>query len=83
MTNKSLMTKRGIALITVLWVSVLLSLVAASFTRTSRTEINLTRNLVEIARAEAVVEAAVNRAVIGLFNPPTQGGFRVDGTVYR
>ena len=83
MTNKSLMTKRGIALITVLWVSVLLSLVAASFTRTSRTEINLTRNLVENARAEAYADAAVNRAILGLFTRPSLGGFRVDGTVYR
>jgi len=83
MTNKSFMTKRGIALITVLWISVLLSLIAASFTRTSRTEINLTRNLVENARAEALADAAVNRAVMGLFVRPTLGGFRVDGTVYR
>jgi general secretion pathway protein K len=83
MTNKSFMTKRGIALITVLWISVLLSLIAASFTRTSRTEINLTRNLVENARAEALADAAVNRAVLGLFNRPTLGGFRVDGTIYR
>ena len=83
MTNKSFRTKRGIALISVLWISVLLSLVAASFTRTSRTEINLTRNLVENARAEAAADAAVNRAVLGLFNRPSQGGFRVDGTVYH
>lgn len=77
------MTKRGIALITVLWISVLLSLIAASFTKTSRTEINLARNLVENARAEALADAAVNRAIMGLFNRPAQGGFRVDGTVYR
>jgi len=83
MANNSFTSKRGIALIMVLWISVLLSLVAASFTRTSRTEVNLTRNLVENARAEALADAAVNRAVMGLFNRPSQGGFRVDGTVYR
>ena len=32
----------------------LLSLVAASFMRTTRTEINLTRNLIDNAKAEAL-----------------------------
>ena len=82
MTTKRFMTKRGIALISVLWISVLLGLVAASFTRTSRTEINLTRNMVENAKAEALADAAINRAALGLFSRPSQGGFRVDGTVY-
>ncbi len=35
--------RRGLALVTVLWVLMLLALIAASFTRTTRTEINLTR----------------------------------------
>ncbi len=48
------MPSRGLALVTVLWVLVLLSLVAASFTRTIRTEINLTRNLIDNAKAEAL-----------------------------
>ena len=82
MTTKRFMTKRGIALISVLWISVLLALIAASFTRTSRTEINLTRNMVENAKAEAMADAAINRAALGLFSRPSQGGFRVDGTVY-
>ncbi len=52
---------RGLALVAVLWVLVLLSLVAAGFTRTIRTEINLTRNLIDNAKAEA--PADVYRAV--------------------
>jgi len=76
------MPSRGLALVTVLWVLVLLSLVAASFTRTIRTEINLTRNLIESAKAEALADAGVYRAVLGLFAPVNQGGWRVDGTVY-
>jgi type II secretory pathway component PulK len=43
-----------LALVTVLWVLMLLSLVAASFTKTIRTEINLTRNLIESAKAETL-----------------------------
>ncbi len=45
---------RGLALVTVLWVLVLLSLVAASFTYTARTEINLARNQIDNAEAEAL-----------------------------
>ena len=36
---------RGVALVTVLWVLVLLAVIAASFTKTTRTEINLTPTL--------------------------------------
>ena len=46
--------RRGLALVTVLWVLMLLALVAASFMRTMRTEINLARNLIESAKAEAL-----------------------------
>ncbi len=57
--------QRGLALVTVLWVLMLLSLVAASFMATTRTEINLTRNLIENAKAEALADAGVYRAVYG------------------
>ncbi len=46
-------SRRGLALVAVLWVLMLLSLVAGSFMATIRTEINLTRNLIENAKAEA------------------------------
>ena len=58
--------QRGLALVTVLWVLMLLALIAASFTRTTRLEINLTRNLIENAKAEALADAGVYRAVYGL-----------------
>lgn len=58
--------QRGLALVVVLWVLVLLALIAASFTYTTRTEVNLTRNLIEAARAEALADAGVNRAILGL-----------------
>ena len=46
--------RRGLALVTVLWVLMLLALVGANFTRTTRTEINRARNLIESAKAEAL-----------------------------
>ena len=73
---------RGIALISVLWVLVLMSLIAASFSFTSRTEVNLARNMVENAEAEALADAGVYRAIAGLYKTAAQGGFRVDRTVY-
>ncbi len=59
--------QRGLALVTVLWVPMLLALIAASFTRTTRTEINLTRNLID--NAKALADAGVYRAVYGLLAP--------------
>ncbi len=51
--------RRGLALVAVLWVVMLLALVAASFMATTRTEIDLTRNLIEGAKAEALADAGV------------------------
>ncbi len=61
--------QRGLALVTVLWVLMLLSLVAASFTLTTRTEINVTRNLIENAKAKALADAGVYRAILGSLHP--------------
>ena len=45
---------RGLALVAVLWGLMLRFLVAASFMATTRTEIDLTRNPIESAKAEAL-----------------------------
>ncbi len=70
---RGLGSRRGLALVTVLWVLMLLALIAASFTRTTRTEVNLTRNLIENAEAEALANAGVYRAVLALLAPQTEG----------
>lgn len=79
--------RRGIALITVLWVLVLMALIAASFATTTRTEVNLARNLVEGAKAEALAEAGVYRSILGLLGEvegeeDEEEPWRVDGSVY-
>ena len=43
----------------------LLALIAASFMRTTRTEINLTRNLIESAKAEALARRKKRKGVFG------------------
>ncbi|MDJ0951186.1 MAG: type II secretion system protein GspK [Alphaproteobacteria bacterium] len=55
--------EQGIALVTVLWAVVLLSVVAGSFTSTTRTEVKIARNAIEGAKAEALADAGVHRAV--------------------
>ncbi len=75
--------QRGLALVVVLWVLVLLSLVAASFTRTTRTEVNVARNLVDNAKAEAMAEAGVYLAVLALLDPDPARRPRRDGTPWK
>jgi general secretion pathway protein K len=72
----------GVALIAVLWVMVVLAALAASFSTSTRTQVNLARNMVGAAEAEAIADGAVNRAAAGLALTVRQGGLRADGTVY-
>lgn len=74
--------QRGFALLAVLWLVMLLALVAASFTRTARTQIDLGRNAVEKARAQALADAGVDRAILGLLEPDPAVRWRADGTPY-
>ncbi len=59
----------GIALVIVLWVIALLAVVAVSFTTATRSQANLVRNLVENAKAEALADAGLYRAILGLLEP--------------
>ncbi len=74
---------RGIALVVVLWMLTLLAVIAASFTTTTRTETRLARNLVENAKAEALADAAVHRAIIGLLDGDPDARWAADGTLYE
>ena len=75
--------QRGIALISVLWVTTLLAVIASSFTSSARTENQLARNLVENAKAEALADGAVHRAVLGILELEPERAWRPDGTAYR
>ena len=59
----------GIALVIVLWVIALLAVIAVSFTTATRGQANLVRNLVENAKAEALADAGLYRAILGLLEP--------------
>jgi general secretion pathway protein K len=74
---------RGLALISVLWVTTLLAVMAAGLTSSTRTERILARNQLENAKAEALADAGVYRAVLGLLDLDPETGWRGDGTIYR
>lgn len=57
---------RGVALIFVLWVLALLAVVAATLTVSARSDLALARNLQASARADALAQAGILRAAIGL-----------------
>ena len=60
-------SQRGVALVIVVWASVLIAVIASSFIVERRTEQLIVRNSAEIARAEAAANAAVMAAVLQLY----------------
>lgn len=74
---------RGLALISVLWVTMLLAVIAASLTSSTRTESRLAYNLAENAKAEALADGAVHRAVLGLLEIDPDKVWRANGRPYQ
>jgi general secretion pathway protein K len=74
--------QRGFALIVVLWVVMLLSIVAAIFLRDSRSETRIAHNLLENAKAEAIADAGVQRAMLGLLDQDETTVWHADGRPY-
>jgi general secretion pathway protein K len=78
--RRTLGTSQGFALISVLWVTSLLAVMAVSFASSSRTEALLARNVAENAKAEALADGAVHRAVLGLLDTDPETAWRPDRT---
>lgn len=64
-------SEKGIALVLVLWILSLLAIIASSFVFSTRTDTLLTANLLGQARAEALADAGVQRALYALLKPST------------
>lgn len=75
--------QRGLALLSVLWVSALLATLAAGFATDTRTESRLARNLEENVKAEALADAGVHHAALRLFRLPGDRPWRQIRTRYR
>jgi len=61
--------ERGVALILVLWLTILLTVIASAFAYSMRTETLAARNEVSLAQARAVADGAVMRMAFELMRP--------------
>ncbi len=73
----------GMALVLVLWLLTLLTILAAGYSHSMRTETQLTIHGVELAKARAIAEAGLWLAVADLFKPQLQRQWLTDGTLYQ
>ena len=65
-----------------LWTLVLLSIMAGSFLRETRTGMMLSRNAVENAQARTLAEAGIHRAVLAMSQAGFEDRWRADGRTY-
>jgi general secretion pathway protein K len=74
-------SQRGVALVLVLWASILLMVVASSFIVERRTETMIISNSVSMSRAQGAADAGVNRAIFESYrNDNAPDIWRRDGT---
>jgi general secretion pathway protein K len=76
-------SQRGIALIAVLWLTVLLTVIASSFAYSMRSEALAARNTMSLAQARAVADGAVERMAFELSRPSSpEDAWRADGQAH-
>ncbi len=84
---KNMMDKHhqhGIALVLVLWATTLLTVIAASFAFSMRTDTLLVQNLSASARAQNLADAGVQRALYEMFKPASdQQRWKGDGVAHQ
>lgn len=78
-TTRRHRSERGIALIVVLWTLALLSALALGFTATTRSQVLLSRNLLDGARARHAADAGVYLAIDALLDAARRPTLCVDG----
>ena len=73
--------ERGVALILVMWIAVLLTVIASSFIVERRSETLVVGNSISIARAEAIADAGISRAVFEMYRTDNSpDAWKRDGT---
>jgi len=75
--------QRGIALIIVLWLTVMLTVVGGAFAFSMRSEVLAARNAVSIAQVRAAADGALDRTVFELLRPRTNESWKTDGQYHR
>ena len=75
--------QRGIALILVLWLTILLAVIATGFAYSMRTETLAARNAVSLAQARGLADGAIMRVAFELLRPRTlTESWQPDGVVH-
>lgn len=72
--------ERGIALVMVLWLTLVLSVVAVSVVRIARGDVRIAFNLQEAAKAEALADGGIYLAVASLMKPGEDDRWPLDGS---
>ena len=73
--------QRGVALVLVMWASVLLTVIASTFILERRTDAMVIGNSAALARADAAAEAGVHRALYEMYRSDASADrWRADGT---
>ncbi|MCF6317763.1 MAG: type II secretion system protein GspK, partial [Proteobacteria bacterium] len=81
--KQSMLKESGVALILVLWVTVLLTVIAASFALSARTESVQAKMVFDTTKARYLAEAGLHRAVYELRNPDIETRWIADGRTYK
>src|SRR5436190_4074445 len=71
---------RGIALVLVLWLTILLTVIASGFAFSMRSEAIAARNAISLAQARAAADGAVERTLFELSRPRIADAWVADGT---
>lgn len=79
MTRGRRASERGLALVSVLWALVILSLIAANAMNVGAVSYRIGRNMEERQAADALAEAAILRAVLGLQDRRPAQRWKADG----
>lgn len=75
------LSERGIALVLVLWLTLVLSVVAVSVVRVAQGQVRIAFNLQEAAKAEALADGGFYLAIAALAKPGGDDPWPLDGTV--
>jgi len=81
---KARSSQRGVALVLVMWAAVLLTVVMSSFILERRSEMLVMHNSISMARAEAIADAGVQRAVWEMYRSDNSpAAWKRDGSVQK
>jgi general secretion pathway protein K len=75
--------QRGVALVMVLWLTVLLTVIGGAFAFSMRSEALASRNSVSLAQSRAAADGAIERATFELLRPRTLESWKADGVERR